>query len=189
MKAGQVVYKKFLTKKKLSSFGWTHWGFALIVTIGLGILFTFIELVKMHDRRVVFFNIRTVNTEYSKTEPIKNEAVLTNNSPVFVFLKDNVLFGSLKSIIAPQPNNDVLILGENWKEDFLEKISFYKNKRLIFPTKVFGIVFERSLTYEKHAEILQQAFEVITLENQILGKTPLKKSYPAIVFLDAIKFP
>lgn len=181
------LFKMFLTKKKLSSFGWTHWGFALIVTIGVGMLFTFIELAKMHNRNFVFFNLRSLNTENFKTVSIKNEEILDNNSPVFVFLNDNVLFGSLKSIVAPMPDNDVLILGKNWKEDFLEKINTYKHKKTIFPSKVYGVIFERHTSYQDHIEDIETAFDLVTIENKIIGKTSEKLSYPAVVLLDAIQ--
>ena len=183
----RVVYKRFLTKKKLSSFAWTHWGFALITTIGIGFLFTIVELIKIHDRDVVFFNLRTVNTENSKIMPIHKETSLTNNSPVFVFMKDNVLFGSLKSVIAPQPNNDVIVLSRNWKDDFIKKVETYKNKNKIFPAKVYGIVFENDLLYSKNVEILKDTFELINNQNKNIINDNKKDIFPSIVLLDSIK--
>jgi hypothetical protein len=183
----RVVYKRFLTKKKLSSFAWTHWGFALITTIGIGFLFTIVELIKIHDRNVVFFNLRTVNSENSKITKIDKEASLNNNSPVFVFMNDNVLFGSLKSVIAPLPNNDVIILSKNWKIDFIKKIEDYKNKKKIFPAKVYGIVFEHDLSYEKTIELLKDTFELINNQNKNIMNDSKNGLYPSVVLLDSIK--
>lgn len=183
----RVVYKRFLTKKKLSSFAWTHWGFALITTIGIGFLFTVVELIKIHDRNVIFFNLRTVNSENSKLMKITNEASLNNNSPIFVFLKDNVLFGSLKSVIAPLPNNDVIILSKNWKYDFIRKIEDYKNKNIIFPAKVYGVVFEHDLSYEKNVELLKDTFELINNQNKYVMKNNKNGISPSIVLIDSTK--
>ena len=187
MKVQMQVYKKFLTKKKLSNFAWTHWGFALITTIGIGFLFTIIELVKLHDdKNVAFFNLRTVNTENNKQMKIENETTLNNSSPVFVFLKDNVLFGTLKSIIAPLPNNDVIILSKNWKDDFRIKIDGYKYKNNIFPAKAFGVVFEYDLSYLQNIDTLNKTFELIISENRNITKG-LSSIYPSLVLLDTIK--
>lgn len=183
----RVVYKRFLTKKKLSSFAWTHWGFALITTIGIGFLFTIVELIKIHDRDVVFFNLRTVNSENSKIMKISRETTLNNNSPVFVFVKDNVLFGSLKNVVAPQPNNDVILLGKNWKDDFIRKIENFKNKNKIFPAKVYGIVFEHDLSYEKNVELLKDTFELINNQNKNIMNDKNNGIYPSIVLLDPVK--
>lgn len=187
MMVRKQVYKRFLTKKKLSSFAWTHWGFALITTIGIGILFTFVEITKIYDRKVVFFNIRTLNTENTKYNNLPNQAILTNNSPVFVFVKESILFGSLKNIVAPMPNNDVLILNKNWKDDFLKKLNNYKNKDNIFPTKVFGVAFDHDFSYEKNIQILQELFELVTAQNKLFGKVLPNAAYPSVVFLDATK--
>ncbi len=183
----RVVYKKFLTKKKLSSFAWTHWGFALITTIGIGFLFTIVELIKIHDRDVVFYNLRTVNSENSKIIQIPKETSLNNNSPIFVFVKDNVLFGSLKSVVAPLPNNDVILLNKNWKNDFIKKIEGYKNKNKIFPAKVYGIVFEHELSYEKNIELLKDTFELISNQNKNIMNDSKNGLYPSIVLLDSVK--
>lgn len=187
MRVKQVVYKRFLTKKKLSSFGWTHWGFALITMIGIGFLFTIIETLKLHDRNIIFFNLRTVNAENSKMMKIANDTTLDNNSPIFVFLNDNVLFGSLKSVIAPLPNNDVIILGKNWKDEYIKKISDYKNKNIIFPAKVYGVVFEQELSYEKNIQLLNDTFELINNQNKNFMKSNKTETYPSIVLLDSIK--
>ena len=187
MKVQNQVYKRFLTKKKLSSYAWTYWGFALITTIGIGFLFTIVEIIKTHDRNVIFFNIRTVNSENNKFEKIKNESIFDNNSPVFVFVKDSVLFGSLKNIIAPNANNDILILNKNWQNDFNNKIINYKNKNIIFPAKVFGVIFQTELSYDKHLELLQKSFELVDGQNKNILKNKITNIHPSIVLLDPIK--
>ena len=181
----QVVYKRFLTKKKLSSFAWTHWGFALITTIGIGFLFTIIELIKINDRDVVFFNLRTVNTENKKAEKILGETNLQNNSPVFIFEKDHILFGPLRSVIAPKPYNDVMLLENNWKEEFCKKINYFDNRKILFPANVFGVIFQNDYTYEKNIEILKDTFEIINTQNKISAKGI--KIFPSVVLLDPIK--
>jgi len=177
------VYKRFLTKKKLSSFAWTYWGFALITTIGIGFLFTIVEILKTHDRNVIFYNIRTVNTENNKIDDVKNEVSLNNNSPVFVFVKENVLFGSLKSVIAPMPNNDVLVLNKNWQDDFKLKIIDFKNRNKIFPAKAFGVIFDSELPYDKNIDLLKKTFDLISSQN----KNTKNNIHPSIVLLDPIK--
>lgn len=181
------VYKRFLTRKKLSSFAWTYWGFALITTIGIGFLFTIVEILKTHDRKIIFFNLRTVNAENAKIENVANETKLNNNSPVFVFVRENVLFGSLKNIISPMPNNDVLILSKNWQEDFKTKISNFKNKNIIFPAKVYGVVFETEMPYEKNVAILQNTYDLIDGQNKNILKNSKSAISPSVVLLDPIK--
>lgn len=183
----QIVYKRFLTKKKLFSFAWTHWGFALITTIGIGFLFTIVELIKMRERNVIFFNLRTVNSENLKINKINNEAYLNNNSPVFIFMKDKVLFGSLKNIIAPLPNNDVIILSKDWKNEFKSKIGSFKNNIKIFPAKTIGISFKDDFSYEKNIEFMKDAFETINNQNNIYNVKNKIMLKPTIVLLDSIK--
>ncbi len=180
------VYKRFLTKKKLSSYSWTYWGFALITTIGIGFLFTVVELLKIHDRRVVFYNLRTLNTENNRIKPVNNEIYLTNDSPVFVFIRDSVLFGTLKSVKAPAPNDDLLILGKDWKSDFNSKINFYKNRNKIFPSSAVGILFDSELSYNKVVENFQNIYDLI--EQQNIKSNSAKKIFsPSIVLLNLYK--
>lgn len=180
------VYKRFLTKKKLSSFSWTYWGFALITTIGIGFLFTIVELIKTHDRKIVFYNLRTLNTENNRIKAVANETYLSNDSPIFVFIRDNVLFGTLKSVLAPQPNNDLLILGKDWKYDFLSKIGSYKYKSKIFPSTVVGVMFDSEFSNNKTVELLQTIYEVIEQQNLNTNYSN-KKNSPSIVLLDMFK--
>ncbi len=177
------VYKRFLTKKKLSSYSWTYWGFALITTIGIGFLFTVVELLKTHDRRVVFYNLKTLNTENNKISSVNNETYLTNDSPVFVFIRDSVLFGTLKSVKAPAPNDDLLILGKDWKAEFNSKINFYKNKNKVFPSTVVGIMFDSELSYNKVVENFQTIYELIEQQNQ-KNSYSKKINSPSIVLLN-----
>lgn len=180
------VYKKFLTKKKLSSYSWTYWGFALITTIGIGFLFTIVELLKTHDRRIVFYNLRTINTDNNRIMSEDKETYLSNDSPVFVFIRDNVLFGSMRNVIAPMPNNDVLVLGNNWESEFKNKIRSYKNWNKIFPSTAVGVLFDTEMSYNKSIERLNSVYNLIEQENKrnIINKNQMT---PSIVLLDLYK--
>jgi hypothetical protein len=174
----------FLTKKKLSSFSGTHWTLVLITSIVLGFLFTIVEIVKINNKKVIFFNVRTVNTENRKDFFIEKGSKIDNNFPVFIFFKENVLFGTLRSLIAPLPQNDVLLLKKSWQKDFTKKIPTYNNKKNIFPAKTFGIVFEQELTYEDTIEIMRESSDLIAKQN-IAYKSHLKNdSYPSIIILN-----
>ncbi|APJ04917.1 hypothetical protein AXG55_13845 [Silvanigrella aquatica] len=143
----------------------------------------------MHDRPVVFFNLRTVNSENTKISKIKNETYLNNNSPVFVFEKEHILFGPLRGVVAPRPYNDVMVLDidKNWKEEFKIKIDYYDNRKILFPAKVFGVIFQNDYTYEKNVEKLMDIFDIINTQNKIIQKNKNERIFPSVVLIDPIK--
>jgi hypothetical protein len=185
----QPLHQLFQTKKKLSNARHVHWIIAFVVAIGLGYLFIMIEFVKTHDRRVLFYNLKTTvlspETDHS--------AVFNNKSPVFIVYADKIVFGTVDSLVLPKLKKDSLILSkENFQEDFNKKIDQYKRAKDIFPAKVVGVLFSEP-TGVAHSSSRREptgdAAGSIELINQILLLIKNKNaqdSNPSVVLLDTL---
>lgn len=163
-----------------------HWIIALVVAIGIVYLFIMIELVKMHDRKILFYNIKTASLAQAglaKDSSI-NEAILDNNSPLFVVYEDKIVFGTLQSLVLPKLKKDSLILNkQQLREDFKEKVASYKNSSLAFPAYVVGISFKNKYDYSSQLVIINQIFNLIKDENKKLKNLEIS---PSIVFVDTL---
>ncbi|MES2614011.1 MAG: hypothetical protein V4591_01195 [Bdellovibrionota bacterium] len=165
-------------KKKLSNSKHIHWIIAFVASIGLGYLFILIEFVKMHDRRVLFYNLKTVNLN---SKP--NAIVYDKNSPIFVVHKDKVIFGTVQSIVLPKLEKDSLVLSKiSFQEQFKDRINKYKNVKSIFPAKVVGISFQDNLNYSEKLKMISNISILIRNENKKINHNII----PSVVFIDTL---
>ncbi len=184
-----TIFQSFRTKKKLSNSRQVHWIIAFIIIIVLGYLFIMIEFLKMHNRKVMFYNLKTVNIEKKNFFSDKiNANIFTNNSPVFIIYKDKTIMGATQNLVLPQPFNDVLILdNNNLLNDFKKKINSYKNVKFIFPAKTIGISFEKNKSYTQQIKIMSQLDAIVKFENRRVSGEEIVN--PSIILLDIMHAP
>lgn len=171
-------------KKKSSKFFLIYWGTSLVVAIGLGLVFILVEIYQMNSNRFHFFNIKMANIELTPNE--LNTSNLSDNSPVFAFVDDMVLFGSVRGMTSPDENQEVLLMNiRHLNEEFRKKIISYKNAGMVFPAQSYGVMFKNQMDYEKHIQFLSECKKLIEQENKksIMGKNAAP---PALVLLGFI---
>jgi hypothetical protein len=153
-------------RKRSFDLGWAYVGI-FAVAIAFTSLLTVIELLTMHHRKPLFFNVRTANLEDLRRTPEKSEAFVTENTPVFYFAAKSVVFGRVKSVIAPGPGKDVLLVprgeklslkkktvqGPDWKKHLEDQFKTWQQGAQLFPTRVIAIAFES--TSEDMTEVME----------------------------------
>lgn len=171
-------------KKKSSKSFLVYWGTSLVVAIGLGFVFILVEIYQMNSNRFQFFNIKMANIELVPNDI--NTATLSDNAPVFAFVDDMVLFGSVRGITNPGENQEVLLMNaKHLREEFRAKIVSYKNAGVVFPAQSYGVMFKNQMDYEKHIQFLSECGKLIEQENKrsIIGRNGPP---PALVLLGFI---
>ncbi len=179
----------FQTRKKLSNSKYVHWIIAFVVTIGLGYLFVLIELVKIHDRRLSFYNLKTVNLEKENSfqKDSESQVIFKKTSPTFLVTKDKIILGTLQSLVLPNLKKDSLILSkENFLEDFEEKFPDFKNSDILFPSQVVGIAFESKDDYTKQVSLIDKIFQLVKEQNLEKSEVALN---PSVIFFETLPSP
>ena len=135
---------RYQTKKRSSRALWTFWLLFFTFISAVGAALTVSELFLLSNQRVVYTGIRGVNIEDRRVFPVKDEAYLDGNGPIFFFGKDEVMIGSARSITAPSPQGDVLLLKrENWEKNLVHQVINHRHVSSIFPASTFGILYSK----------------------------------------------
>ncbi len=185
----QRPLQAFQTKKKLSNAKSIHWIVSFLVVIGMGYLFILVEFFKMHDRKMLFYNLKTVNLLKQNSISLKNinEKEFNNNSPVFIIYKDKIIFGTLSSVLLPKLKKDNLVFDKNnFIQKFKEEIKKYKNKDLVFPANNIGIAFSYTEDYSSDVILSSKIFSIMKDENKKYLSNKNFSMNPSVIFIDSL---
>ena len=137
-----IAQKPFQMKKRSFKPLWIFWLFFFTFITSVGGTLTVSELFILSNQRVVYTSIRGTNIEDRRAFPIADESFINGVGPVFFFGKDEIIIGSSKSVTAPSPSADVLLIPKaGWQSHMIQKIMSNENLRKLFPTDTFGVFY------------------------------------------------
>lgn len=163
-------------KKRLYNFYFIGW-LSIIITLIICIyLWVLLEIKGTQSYHSLFFNIKLGNM-------VNKDDISNEQSPVFVFYRDRVIFGALKNIYLPAPNKDVLVFNyANLKDDFYKSIQDFKYRIKLFPAKNIGIILDKTTNNDDAMVKIEEVFNLIHDYNKSISKVTCK--IPSLFFLD-----
>jgi hypothetical protein len=213
-KQNHLLLHPFQMKRKLSNARQIHWIIAFFVLIGIGFSFIFAEFVKMYDRKVLYYNFKTVHLPSRKKKIaaatpnievvvkkkgkkyhvllpvnyIENISVMDNHSAAFFVYEDKIVFGTVESLLLPKLEKDSLVLDiKSYIQEFKEKSPRYKNFSEIFPSQTIGIAFDPRLEDKlTYEEKINMIGELYSLIWQENTKFKAPWTKPSVVLMETI---
>lgn len=176
----RITPQIFQTKKRLFNAPTVHWMMACVVFISIGYLFILTEIVKMHDRHVVFFRVHTGSLPQSTGSSAEAAGVvrLQARTPVFVVSQKTVVLGAVQDLVLPKIKENLAL----WQKDAFEQsckewVSYDSRSAALFPAEAIAVAFDDQASREAPFGALQRIMDCVQ-------SRPGTKTAPTLVFVD-----